>query len=844
MRMPDGYDVEHLKRLMILHLRQTGGGWGTFDSLAWRLCGDPARAALLAGIADLDRKVFVVHQNNRVKLTIEGAHLAEALDEPSTTMHEIAAEAVRAYANQLDPIGIPISGAGPGQRILERFLHGLVVGDSDDDLRLADDTPVQLRAASGSLNLGYVAGLSRDLATIYVAFEHEVLPADLPATLVVYRNRTWLDVADQLGRLSETPQRAVELRRHAAGTGFERRDSWLLSLDLQYLPRPWTRVLWGPPGAGKTYCLASFTAGLVQDRAERVLLVAPSNVAVDVATLQLVRLLEKSSASSKLIPARKVLRYGYPRDERILSRPELLGPEEMAPLSNCIEEGFREIRRLTQRRAPDAALAAVRAEVRQLSEERKRRIAAHAVGAQIVTTTLAALASPTCPLNEAGPWQTVILDEASMVGGAVVMFLASKARQRFLIAGDPRQLGPVFEWKQGEPPAAIQTWIAKDPYELAGLSTGAGLDKVVVTRDQRVARIMCQRRCHVGLWASISSLYPGVSSDVGEARAQLLADLAPAEGQPFVVLDLSTALRIAVPDAVTGVPEEDVALDYDSACRKVGRTWQNPPTAMLTIDVAREIRAQARDVGIAIISPYRGQVRLIRRWLDDELRADPNLADIEVGTVHAFQGGESDVVIFDIVDGPPRSGVGALLRGDCGTRLANVAISRARGKLILIAHKAWFATNSNRPEAGLLWDVLMGDAAARHCAVQSPRTETGVPTDQTESPIEEVLLEELRNRHTELPPFALQHRILDELGRLVSRAEFAFVAEKVAIFCDGARYHLRQHQWQRDLRQRRQLVRLGWRSLAFTGAEILEDEGRKCVEEIVAFLPGHRGHPA
>jgi superfamily I DNA and/or RNA helicase len=100
---------------------------------------------------------------------------------------------------------------------------------------------------------------------------------------------------------------------------------------------------------------------------------------------------------------------------------------------------------------------------------------------------------------------------------------------------------------------------------------------------------------------------------------------------------------------------------------------------------------------------------LIRRWLDDEIRADSRLVKIEVGTVHAFQGGESDVVIFDMVDGPPRRGIGLLLSDDCGTRLANVAISRARGKLILIAHKAWFAANTNRQEAGLLWDVLMAN---------------------------------------------------------------------------------------------------------------------------------------
>ena len=75
---------------------------------------------------------------------------------------------------------------------------------------------------------------------------------------------------------------------------------------------------------------------------------------------------------------------------------------------------------------------------------------------------------------------------------------------------------------------------------------------------------------------------------------------------------------------------------------------------MLAIDVARELRAEHSNARVAIIAPYRAQVRLLRRWLDAEGQADDRLKGIEVGTVHAFQGGEADAVVFDIVDGPPR----------------------------------------------------------------------------------------------------------------------------------------------------------------------------------------------
>jgi very-short-patch-repair endonuclease len=830
-----GVDWDRIRQMMLMNCLRSGNEWQVFETFALKVCGDPAAANILSSIASREPTLFAVHQDKRFKLTLAGIELATSLDRTPSTLHQMAAEAVKFYGEHLPAIGVEIAAADRGQRVLDRFLHALTVGDTDDDLRLTDDTPVQLRARDGHFNPGYVAGLSRDLSTIYVAFEHQVLPTDMPATLVIHRNKTWLDVAEHLEKLKETPARALELRRPVSGTSLERPDSYLMGLDLQYVETPWTKLLWGPPGAGKTYCLASFAAGLMKDPRERILIIAPSNVAVDVLTYQLVQILEERPERAELVKQRKILRYGYPRDERITSRAELLGSAELEKLSDSIDQGYREIRRLTEKHAPEADVAAIRAHVRQLSEERRKRMAVHSAAARIVTTTLAGFAAPKCPLLEAGPWQTVILDEASMMGGAAVMFLASHAVRRFLVVGDPRQLGPVFEWNRGDAPAAIQTWLARDPYEIAGLSTGEALLKEINTNDARVARITNQRRCHPQLWRSVQGLYSGISSDVDANQLTNLTGLSPSPGEALVIMDLSSVKRIPAALDVADAVDLEVGLDYESACRKVGRSWQNPPTAMMAVDMAREIRAQSPDVRIAIISPYRGQVRLIRRLLDDESREDRRLAKIEVGTVHAFQGSESDVVIFDIVDGPPRPGLGVLLRGDSGTRLANVAITRAKGKLLLIAHRAWFLRHTNRAEAGLLWDVLTGADGTAVCKVMSPAT-SDVSEAKVESPIEQVLLNEFYRRQRELPAFVLQHKIVNESGRIVSRADFAFPSQRIAIFCDGAEHHLKRHQWQRDLRQRRELGRLGWKVLAFTGAEINVGAGAPAVQEIVDFL--------
>jgi hypothetical protein len=431
------------------------------------------------------------------------------------------------------------------------------------------------------------------------------------------------------------------------------------------------------------------------------------------------------------------------------------------------------------------------------------------------------------------------VDEASMIGGSMLLLLASRANQRFLCSGDPRQLGPICEWSLGEPPGTVQRWIAQDPFEFAGLSHGEGLQRQVNTENPRIARILCQRRCRPEIWKLVSMLYPAVAV---RANGILLLD----EGNedwalknPVTVLDVGSGTLAGQASLPAQVSEDRLAATYESACRQVGRSWQNPPTAMLAIEAARELRARNPKASVAIITPYRAQVRLIRRWLHEEVKSDPRrwLEGVEVGTVHAFQGGEADFVIFDLVDGAPRpSGLGKILRGDSGVRLVNVAVTRARAKLVVIAHRAWFQNTGG--DLGLLRRVLRLDApetVVRIRPLQGQRAPKAAGQVMPESPIEAILLEAFHRRQPPVPPFVLQHRICDRDGTIVSRADFAFVPQRVAVYCDGARYHLQQGQWQKDLRQRRRLATLNWCPIAFSGAEIKADPDR-CVREILTLV--------
>ena len=85
------------------------------------------------------------------------------------------------------------------------------------------------------------------------------------------------------------------------------------------------------------------------------------------------------------------------------------------------------------------------------------------------------------------------------------------------------------------------------------------------------------------------------------------------------------------------------------------------------VDIIKELLPSINSDDIGIITPYNNQVNLIKEQL-------PN---IEVSTVHKFQGREKDVIIISTVDNDIKDFVG-------DPHILNVAISRAKKQLFLI----------------------------------------------------------------------------------------------------------------------------------------------------------------
>lgn len=106
---------------------------------------------------------------------------------------------------------------------------------------------------------------------------------------------------------------------------------------------------------------------------------------------------------------------------------------------------------------------------------------------------------------------------------------------------------------------------------------------------------------------------------------------------------------------------------------------------------------------IGIITPYKSQLRELKQRFSDRYGASI-LEAIDFNTTDAFQGRESDIIIFSCVRASPAGNVGFL----SDIRRMNVGITRAKSSL-------WILGNSQSLMRGEYWKKLIVDAQDRGC---------------------------------------------------------------------------------------------------------------------------------
>ena len=269
-------------------------------------------------------------------------------------------------------------------------------------------------------------------------------------------------------------------------------------------------------------------------------------------------------------------------------------------------------------------------------------------------------------------FDVVIVEEAGMAVLPAVFFCSSLASEKVLAIGDPRQLPPIVQ--------------SSDPYVFRAM--GRSIFDVSISDpddSDTVALLSIQYRMHPDIGSLVSELYYGgrLNHDITMKDRQSIADRKPGQGHPLVLVDTGDLGK----------------------CGTLEGSYSrfNETTAGLSAQLAEEAVGDGI-TSIAVITPYVEQSRRIRHLL-----LEKHLRKVECRTIHRFQGNERDVVIIDMVDGEPYA-PGILLAGSAAgssaANLLNVSISRARGKLIVLADLDYFREKASGAPIGKLLEEM------------------------------------------------------------------------------------------------------------------------------------------
>jgi hypothetical protein len=429
--------------------------------------------------------------------------------------------------------------------------------------------------------------------------------------------------------------------------------------------------LWGPPGTGKTHTLGRLMASAAL-AGKRVIASAISNIAVDQMALQVVRALEAAGDDGqRLLAEGRILRFGYPRDPKV-SEEQRLFPNriQIQELRRQLHDLQQTIRDLADDNAELRAklnhqILDVKLQLRDLTKVLISK-------SRVVLTT----AVQTCiePAIGESPFDLAIIDEASMMPVPYVLCVGSLSPHRIVITGDFRQLGPIALSQT----AAAHRWLHKDAFELAGIS-GEGIE------HPALQMLQVQRRMHPGICDLINSVFYG-----GKLRSASTpknsTNFDPLKGEPAILVEL--------------LPEDGSKVEQTPSASRLNRA-----SAQLVASLACRLLQEDSDAIVGIIAPYRAQVTLIRRLIREQGLGKDQARRTRLGTVHAFQGSEADVIIWDLVETRDHK-IGRLYHKDAGDRLSNVAISRAQGKLIFVGDPEAFFYAPGQESVGKLRGIL------------------------------------------------------------------------------------------------------------------------------------------
>lgn len=220
------------------------------------------------------------------------------------------------------------------------------------------------------------------------------------------------------------------------------------------------------------------------------------------------------------------------------------------------------------------------------------------------------------------------------------------------------------------------------------------LPPVFCSEEREIIRQL--ERCHLDRYMYIDSLFENsnkallldvqyrMSNQIGEMISRIFYDGQLKNGRDEESIDPLSWIRYTPTKQWPVIQEE-----YSNRPRIF-----NEDECNIIVDCVNEIQRKAQKTSIGIITPYKAQVALLRRMIQESER-------IKIDTVDGFQGKECDVIIFSVT-----RTIGSY-RFLADKRRLNVALSRARDAIIIIGDTEYAKGNA------LLSDIM------KYCSVKA-----------------------------------------------------------------------------------------------------------------------------
>jgi superfamily I DNA and/or RNA helicase len=404
-------------------------------------------------------------------------------------------------------------------------------------------------------------------------------------------------------------------------------------------------VVHGPPGTGKTTTLVAAITKLAREKNEKILVVAPSNAAVDLlseklseAGLNVMRVgnpVRVSESLSALTLDGKMKEHPAYKDIKKLK----IQANEYKNMAHKYKRNFGKAERDQRKALFDEAHKIMK----EVDKTEQYILDDLATKTQVVTATLVGSNHYSVGKYD---YDTVVIDEAGQALEPACWIPILKAKKVILV-GDHCQLPPTIKSQEAAKKGLEKTL----------------LEKLVEKQPEAVVLLDTQYRMNEQIMAHSSKTFysNNLKAHNSVAFRRILPDLTP--------LQFIDTAGCGFDEKLEGTsstnPEEAAFLV--KRVEDLMENWQNNPSP-----------------SIAIISPYKQQIQILNEYVKASSILKPYFTNISVNTIDSFQGQERDAVFISMTRSNSDGEIGFV----ADTRRMNVAMTRARKLLVVVGDSA------------------------------------------------------------------------------------------------------------------------------------------------------------